>query len=132
MALFGKDKRKKKRIHVAASVVFTVQSGKDPKRVSSPVTGIVKDLSPKGMSVATPLIAPDGIHVMYDTLMIHQNSINATIFLEGKAPVQVTGTVAWFRNGEDRQGSFIFGMRFNDEAAVEELFLPDEGTSSTR
>jgi len=52
-----------------ATVVFTVRSGKDPGRVSSPVTGDVQDVSSTGMSVVTPRLAPDGIHIMYDTLM---------------------------------------------------------------
>ena len=123
--IFGRDKRNKGRLYPEASVVFTVRSGKDPKLVSSTVTGAVRDISPKGMSVVTPRIAPDGIHIMYDTLMVHKNRIDATIFPEGKPPVQVVGTVVWFRSADDRKGNFIFGMKFDDAAAVETLILPD-------
>lgn len=97
-----------------ATVVFTVQSGKDPSRVSSPVTGTVKDLSPLGMSVVTPKIAPDGIHVMYDTLMTTRNRIDATVFVEGDPPVRVSGKVVWFRGAEDQKGAYIFGMQFDN------------------
>ena len=96
-----------------ATVVFTVQSGRDPSKVSSPVTGTVRDLSPLGMSVVTPKIAPDGIHVMYDTLMTTRNRIDATVFVEGDPPVRVSGKVVWFRGAEEPQGAYIFGMQFD-------------------
>jgi hypothetical protein len=125
MTLFGRDRRKKERYRPVATVVFTVRSGKDPKRVSSPVTGTVRDFSPSGMSVVTPRIAPDGIHIMYDTLMTCRNHIDATILPSGKAPIRVRGTVAWFRGTDSPPGSYIFGMQFDAEApAVEELRLP--------
>ena len=107
-----------------ATVVFTVRSGKDPGRVSSPVTGDVNDVTSTGMSVITPRLAPDGIHIMYDTLMTCRNRIDATIFPEGKPPVRVQGTVAWFRAADAPAGFYIFGMRFDQEApALEELRL---------
>jgi hypothetical protein len=96
-----------------ATVVFTVQSGRDPARVSSPVTGTVRDLSTLGMSVITPKIAPDGIHVMYDTLMTTRNRVDATVFVEGDPPVRVSGKVVWFRGAEAPTGSYIFGMQFD-------------------
>lgn len=96
-----------------ATVIFTVQSGRDPAKVSSPVTGTVRDLSPLGMSVVTPKIAPDGIHIMYDTLMTTRNRIDATVFVEGDPPVRVSGKVVWFRGAEDPKGAYIFGMQFD-------------------
>ena len=132
MNIFGKDERKKGRINADATVVFTVCSGKDPKRVSSAVTGTVKDFSTKGMSVVTPRIAPDGIHIMYDNLMIHKNRIDATILPEGNPPIRATGTVMWFRSMEDDQGNFIFGMQFDKEAIVETLLLLDKNPSPDR
>ncbi len=96
-----------------ATVVFTVQCGRNPDRISSPVTGSVNDITNLGMSVVTPKIAPDGIHVMYDTLMTTRNRVDATIFPEGGAPIRVTGRVVWFR-GTDRQGgAYVFGMEFD-------------------
>lgn len=96
-----------------ATVVFTVQSGRDPAKVSSPVTGTVRDLSALGMSVITPKIAPDGIHVMYDTLMTTHNRVDATVFIEGNPPVRVSGKVVWFRGADEPMGSYIFGMQFD-------------------
>jgi len=79
-------------------------------------------VSSTGMSVVTPRLAPDGIHIMYDTLMTFRNRIDATIFPEGKSPVRVQGTVAWFRGTEVPAGYYIFGMRFDQEApSLEEL-----------
>lgn len=131
--LFGRDRRRKERHRPVATVVFTVRSGKDPRRISSPVTGTVKDLSPKGMSVVTPRIAPDGLHIMYDTLMTHQNRVDATILPEGRPPIRVEGTVAWFRSAESPPGFFIFGMQFDKEAAaVETLCLPEKDPSADR
>jgi len=132
MNLFGRDKRKKDRISPEALVVFTVCSGKDPRLVSSAVTGTVKDFSSKGMSVVTPRIAPDGIHIMYDNLMIHKNRIDATVFPDGNSPIRVIGTVEWFRSTEDYQGNFIFGMQFDKEAIVETMLLPDKNPSPDR
>jgi hypothetical protein len=133
MTLFGKDRRGKERYHTVATVVFTVSSGKDPKRVSSPVTGTVRDYSPSGMSVITPRLAPDGIHIMYDTLMTHRNRIDATILPEGKPPIRVQGTVAWFRGADNPPGFYIFGMHFDKEAPViEELRLPDRDPTANR
>jgi hypothetical protein len=125
MTLFNRDRRKKERSRPVATVVFTVRSGKDPKRVSSPVTGTVRDFSPSGMSVVTPRLAPDGIHIMYDTLMTSRNHIDATILPTGRAPIRVQGSVVWFRGSDDPPGSYLFGMQFDAEApAIEELRLP--------
>ncbi len=74
--------------------------------------------------MVTPRLAPDGIHIMYDTLMTFRNRIDATIFPEGKPPIRVQGTVAWFRAAETQAGYYIFGMRFDEESpALEELRL---------
>ncbi len=116
MTLFSRERRRKERREKMATVVFTVQSGKDPTRVSSPVTGSVRDLSSLGMSVITPKIAPDGIHVMYDTLMTTRNRVDATVFVEGEPPVRVSGKVVWFRGAETPRGNYIFGMQFDDPA----------------
>jgi c-di-GMP-binding flagellar brake protein YcgR len=113
VTLFSKERRRKERIQRMATVVFTVQSGRDPKKVSSPVTGTVRDLSALGMSVVTSKIAPDGIHVMYDNLMISRNRIDATVFVEGDPPVRVSGTVVWFRGTDEPEGAYIFGMQFD-------------------
>jgi len=124
MTFFRRERRAKERSRPMATVVFTVRSGKDPGRVSSPVTGEVHDVSSTGMSVITPRLAPDGIHIMYDTLMTFRNRIDATILPEGKPPVRVQGTVVWFRAAEGPAGFYIFGLRFDQEApALEELRL---------
>lgn len=92
--------------------------------MSSPVTGDVQDVTSTGMSVITPRLAPDGIHIMYDTLMTFRNRIDATIFPEGKPPVRVQGTVVWFRAADAPAGFYIFGMLFDEEApSLEELRL---------
>jgi hypothetical protein len=114
--LFSRERRRKERRRRMATVVFTVQSGRDPARISSPVTGTVRDLSPLGMSVITPKIAPDGIHVMYDTLMTTRNRVDATVFVEGDPPVRVSGRVVWFRGADEPMGSYIFGMQFDQPA----------------
>ena len=125
MTLFGRERRKKERSFPVATVVFTVRSGKDPKRVSSPVTGTVRDFSPSGISVVTPRIAPYGIHIMYDTLMTSRNHIDATILPEGNPPIRVQGIAVWFRGADHPPGSYIFGMQFDKEAPlIEELRLP--------
>jgi hypothetical protein len=116
MTLFSRDRRRKERQQRMATVVFTVQSGKTPSKVSSPVTGTVKDLSSLGMSVVTPKIAPDGIHVMYDTLMTTRNRVDATVFVEGEPPVRVSGKVIWFREAGVPRGHYIFGMQFDTPA----------------
>jgi len=124
MTFFRRERRAKERSRPMATVVFTVRSGKDPGRVSSPVTGEVHDVSSTGMSVITPRLAPDGLHIMYDTLMTFRNRIDATILPEGKPPVRVQGTVVWFRAAEGPAGFYIFGLRFDQEApALEELRL---------
>jgi hypothetical protein len=125
MTLFSREKRRKERKQRMATVVFTVQSGKNPKRVSSPVTATARDFSSVGMSVVTPKISPDGIHVMYDTLMTTRNRVDATIFPEGKEPIRVSGTVVWFRAAESPEGSYIFGMQFDEPSGdlQEWLFL---------
>lgn len=112
MTLFPKERRRKERKARMATVVFTVQSGKSPRKVSSPVTATARDFSSLGMSVVTPKIAPDGIHVMYDTLMTTRNRVDATVFPEGAAPIRVSGKVVWFRGADQPEGSYIFGMQF--------------------
>ena len=124
MTFFNRERREKERYRPVATVIFTVRSGKDPGKVSSPVTGDAQDVSTIGMSVITPRLAPDGIHIMYDTLMTCRNRIDATILPEGKPPVRVQGTVIWFRAADAPAGYYIFGMRFDQEApSLEELRL---------
>ncbi|MCL5966653.1 MAG: PilZ domain-containing protein [Deltaproteobacteria bacterium] len=108
-----------------APVIFTVQSGKDPRKVSSPVSGTARDFSPLGMAVITSKIAPDGIHVMYDTLMTTRNRVDATVFPEGRPPIRVTGKVKWFRESTHPEGPYIFGIEFDEPSAEfrEWLFL---------
>jgi len=113
VSLFSKERRRKERRQRMATVIFTVQSGRDRSKVSSPVTGTVRDLTPLGMSVVTPKIAPDGIHIMYDTLMTTHNRIDATVFVEGDPPVRVSGRVVWFRGADEPKGAYIFGMQFD-------------------
>lgn len=122
---FGRERRRKERIQRMAPVIFTVQSGKDPRKVSSPVSGTARDFSPLGMAVITAKIAPDGIHVMYDTLMTTRNRVDATVFPEGRAPIRVTGKVKWFRDSKDPEGPYVFGMEFDEPSAEfrEWLFL---------
>ncbi|MDX1815385.1 MAG: PilZ domain-containing protein [Thermodesulfobacteriota bacterium] len=116
MTLFSGERRRKERKRRMATVVFTVKTGKKPVRVSSPVTATARDFSNGGMSVVTPKISPDGIHVMYDTLMTTRNHVDATIFPEGQSPIRVSGKVVWFRAVENPEGAYIFGMQF-DEAS---------------
>lgn len=125
MTLFSRERRQKERKQRMATVVFTVQSGKAPKRVSSPVTATARDFSSVGMSVLTPRIAPDGIHVMYDTLMTSRNRVEATILTEAGSPIRVSGEVVWFRAAESPEGSYLFGMRFDEPSPElqEWLFL---------
>ena len=124
MSYFHRERRAKERYRPLATVVFTVRSGKDPGRVSSPVTGDVQDVSSTGMSVITPRLAPDGIHIMYDTLMTFRNRVDATILPDGRPPIRVQGIVAWFRGADTPPGFYIFGMHFDQEApAIEDLRL---------
>ena len=107
------------------TVVFTVRSGKNPERVSSPVTATAEDLSALGMSVVTSRIAPDGIHIMYDTLMTMRNRVDATIFPPEGNPVRVVGQVIWFRRVDRPQGPYLFGMKFDVHSPElkEQLYL---------
>lgn len=125
MTIFFRDRRRKERKARMAQIVFTVQSGKNPRRVSSPVNAVAKDFSSLGMSVVTPKIAPDGIHVMYDTLMTTRNRVDATVFPEGGTPIRVSGKVVWFRGTDDPPGAYIFGMKFDQPSTElqEWLFL---------
>ncbi len=95
------------------TVVFTVRSARNPEQVSSPVTATAEDLSDLGMSVVTSRIAPDGIHIMYDTLMTMRNRVDATIFPPEGNPVRVVGQVIWFRRVDRPQGPYLFGMQFD-------------------
>lgn len=106
-----------------AQVIFTVQSGKNPRRVSSPVNAVARDFSSLGMSVVTPKIAPDGIHVMYDTLMTTRNRVDATVFPETGNPIRVSGKVVWFRGTDDPPGAYIFGMQFDQPSTALQEWL---------
>ncbi len=115
-SFFGKDRRRRERLQRTAAVVFVVRDGRNPKRVSSPVEATGRDFSPLGMSVITSKIAPDGIHVMYDTLMTTRNRVEATVYPEGRPPIQVVGKVVWFREYSP-EAPYIFGMQFDEPSA---------------
>lgn len=118
MNLFPSERRRAARTPVAEAVVtFTVRSGKDPSLVSSPVSGTVKDFTDLGMSVVSPRLAPDGIHIMYDTLMTTRNRIDAVVRREGLPSLRVSGRVTWFRGAEEPAGAYIFGMEFDSPPA---------------
>lgn len=93
--------------------------------MSSPVNATARDFSPLGMSIVTPRIAPDGIHVMYDTLMTVRNRVDATVYPEGRDPIRVSGKVIWFREANDPGRTYIFGMQFDEPSREfqEWLFL---------
>ncbi|HEY5996482.1 MAG TPA: PilZ domain-containing protein [Candidatus Deferrimicrobiaceae bacterium] len=94
-------------------VVFVVREGKEPARVSSPVTARLRDLSLTGMSVQSPRLAPNGIHIMYDTLMVVRNRIEAEVRPPGGKAFNVSGSVIWFRADENLAGAYLFGMTFD-------------------
>jgi hypothetical protein len=114
MTRFGGERRGAARIgKPETEVVFLVRDGKDPSRASSPVSARLRDLSHTGMSLYSPRLAPDGIHIMYDTLMTVRNRIEAEVRPAGGAPFSVAGIVIWFRADEDRPGRYVFGMTFD-------------------
>jgi hypothetical protein len=122
---FGKERRRSERAGKPdTEVVFVVREGKEPARVSSPVTARLRDLSLTGMSVHSPRLAPDGIHIMYDTLMTVRNRIEAEVRPPGCNPFRVSGVVIWFRADEDVAGAYLFGMTFDTPLPPE--FLPAE------
>lgn len=114
MSFFGRDRREARRIGLPdTEVVFVVRDGANRANVSSPVGARLRDLSHTGMSVATPRLAPDGIHIMYDTLMTVRNRIEAEVRPSGGPPFSVSGIVAWFRADEASGGGYLFGMTFD-------------------
>jgi hypothetical protein len=122
MTFFGRDRRGETRtVPRDTEVSFVVRDGADPARVSSPVAARLRDLSRAGMSVATPRLSPDGIHIMYDTLMTVRNRIEAEVRPAGAPPLKVAGTVAWFRADESSPGSWLFGMTFDTPLPPEAL-----------
>ena len=111
---FSRDRRGTPRAPAAgATVVFRVRDGREAGRVSSPVDGVVVNLTAGGMAVLTPRLAPSGLHVMYDTLMLVHNTVEAEIFLPGEPPLSVTGKATWFRASEESPGRYLFGMAFD-------------------
>lgn len=114
MSRFGRERRAASRVGLPdTEVVFVVRDGKEAGRVSTPVSALLRDLSHTGMSVASPRLAPDGIHIMYDTLMVVRNRIEAEVRPAAGSPFSVSGTVIWFRADEERPGRYIFGMTFD-------------------
>jgi hypothetical protein len=77
------------------------------------VDGTVVNLTQGGMAVLTPRIAPSGLHVMYDTLMVVRNTVEAEVTLPGSPPFPVKGQATWFRASDDPPGFYLFGMRFD-------------------
>ena len=114
MSRFGRERRVATRVGLPdTEVMFIVRDGKEPGRVSSPVSARLRDLSHTGMSVATPRLAPDGLHIMYDTLMIVRNRIEAEVRPSAGPSFSVSGIVIWFRADEETPGSYLFGMTFD-------------------
>jgi hypothetical protein len=114
MTLFSRDRRGTPRAPAAGTPVrFRVRDGRDPARVSATVDGRLLNLTRGGMAVITPRIAPSGLHVMYDTLMVVHNTVEAEIFLPGAPPLAVTGKATWFRASEEPPGYYLFGMAFS-------------------
>jgi hypothetical protein len=114
MTLFGRERRGTPRAPAAgAAVTFRVRDGRDPARISAAVDGTVLNLTRGGMAVLSPRIAPSGLHVMYDTLMVVHNTVEAEVFLPGAPPLAVKGKVTWFRASDDAPGFYLFGMAFS-------------------
>lgn len=111
---FGRERRRAERAGKPdTGVTFVVRDGKEPARVSCPVAARLRDLSLTGMSVRSPRLAPDGIHIMYDTLMTVRNRIEAEVRPPGCPPIAVSGVVIWFRADEEQAGHYLFGMTFD-------------------
>ncbi len=114
MTRFGRERRTACRVgNPGTEVVFVVRDGREPDRTSAPVSASLRDLSHTGMSLFSPRLAPDGIHIMYDTLMTVRNQVEAEVRPRGGQSFKVSGFVIWFRADDARPGHYIFGMTFD-------------------
>ena len=43
-----------------------------------------------------------------------RNRVDATVLPEGRPPIRVSGKVVWFRGTDSPEGSYIFGMEFDE------------------
>jgi len=96
-----------------ATVVLHVSSGKDPGGFLPPAPG-PETSPPRGCPYHLPA-RPDGIHIMYDTLMTSGTG-STHHFPEGKPTCRVQGTC--LVRARPSCGLHIFGMRFDQEAPL--------------
>jgi hypothetical protein len=82
--------------------------------------------------VLTPRIAPSGLHVMYDTLMLVRNTVEAEVRLPAGDRLMARGKVVWFRAASEPPGHYLFGMYFDaPPSSGAEADAPLAGSEST-
>ncbi len=114
MIAFGQDTRKYPRYRVALPMRFSLISGEDRRCVSRFYRTTVRDLGLGGVSIVTPVLKLDGIHLFYNSIPTVRNQIMMQIFLPGEdLPLVALGYAAQGRvvRIQDRK-AYLVGINF--------------------
>lgn len=114
MIAFGGDTRKYPRYRVALPMRFSLINGEDRRRVSRFYRTTVRDLGLGGVSIVTPVLKLDGIHLFYNSIPTVRNQIMMQIFLPGEdLPLVALGYAAQGRvvRIQDRK-AYLVGINF--------------------
>lgn len=117
----GENRRREERVEAAVAAFMIAVSGKDDT-IKSPRQKVkVKDISPLGAKIESPTVRPGGLHIMYNDLMLHKNSVELHIGAEGEEPVVIKGKVIWYDRPEGMT-DYVIGVEFEDNIEVPHIF----------
>jgi hypothetical protein len=113
---FRLEKRNYARKRVDARVVFIVISRRSPEKVSHQQTGVMHDISQRGMSFLVDNLYYDGLHIWKDHSFMEPNFLKIAFLLHGiSAPVAAEAEVINFSlAGPSCIKRYKIGVRFLD------------------
>lgn len=114
MISLEQDTRKYPRYRVSLPMRFSLISGEDRRRVSRFYRTTVRDLGLGGVSIVTPVLKLDGIHLFYNSIPTVRNQIMMQIYLPGEnLPLVALGYAAQGRvvRIQDRK-AYLVGINF--------------------
>lgn len=122
MSIMNEDKsrRREKRVKAAVAATLVAVSGKD-ETIKSPRQKVkVKDISPLGARIESPSVRPGGLHVMYNDLMLHKNSVELHFDSEEAEIVVIKGRVIWYDKPEGMT-DYVIGIEFEEIIDLSQL-----------
>lgn len=119
------NRRREERVRAKVAASMVVISGMD-ETIKSPSQKVkISNISPLGAQIESPSVRPGGIHIMYNDLMLHKNSIELHITGGEPEPVVVRGRVVWYDKPEGMT-DYVIGIEFEEPIDLSSVYKEEQ------